>query len=107
VGAVVAGFVAVAGVFVGVGELTVLWSDVHAATLRSSTSAIGASIQVFRFIPAPCFASGLGERTPTLAGEPPRGQRLLGNGRSEQCGEKDHGRRAVGVCPAASKEPSR
>jgi len=48
---------AVAGAVVG-GELVVLWSDVHATTVRRSTSATGASvmsarIQVFRFIPVP------------------------------------------------------
>ena len=46
------------------GELVVFRSDVHATTARSSSNAMTATIQVFRFIPAPCPVSGFGERTP-------------------------------------------
>jgi hypothetical protein len=37
-----------------VGELVVFRSDVHATTVRSSGNAMTPTIQVFRFIPAPC-----------------------------------------------------
>jgi len=72
--------VAVAGVLVVdvavVGELVVFRSDVHATTVRSSGNAMTATIQVFRFIPAPLSRS-LIERSgrSTLAGSRGRAQR--------------------------------
>jgi len=66
--------VAVAGVLVvGVavaGELVVFRSDVHPTTMRSSSNAMTATIQVFRLIPAPCPTSRSRERTRHSSGRP-------------------------------------
>jgi hypothetical protein len=78
--AAAAGFAEVAGLVVDVGAVgvAVFRSDVHATTVRSSTSAISASVNgtrtvsdrfhIFRLIPAPCSVSGFGERTPHSSG---------------------------------------
>jgi hypothetical protein len=51
-------------------DLVALRLDVQATTVRSSSNAMTATIQVFRFIPAPCLVSGFGERTPHSSGRP-------------------------------------